>query len=158
MMLEYRKGDLFDVPQRTEIGSKMYLAHACNARGVWSAGVALEMARRYPDEFMKFNYHCSFYDNERALVGLCLIFGQVASLVTSKDYGNRVDPPEMILEATHKAFTNLVARIDQYDEIHMPKINSGLFRVPWENTADVLENVLQLADKPIKVVIWELTK
>ena len=93
----------------------------------------------------------------QSLVGTCMIeyhpesHRYIASLITSLDYGKYVDTPAEILENTRKAFQSLKDRISQINadnatkgidsigEVWAVRLNSGLFKVPWEETRAVLE-------------------
>ena len=99
----------------------------------------------------------------RSLVGTCVISEEedskdgprarryIASLITSLDYGKYVDTPAEIIENTHKAFqslkdqilginaNNATKGIDSIDEVWAVRLNSGLFKVPWEETKAILE-------------------
>lgn len=76
----------------------------------------------------------------------------VACMFTSDAFGRRKDVPDDILENTRQSMEDLdkqlASLVDQGESIeqkdgvcvvNMPKINAGLFSVPWEETAAVLE-------------------
>ena len=99
----------------------------------------------------------------QSLVGTCIITAvkdsenpprnrrYIASLITSLDYGKNADEPVLILENTRKAFQSLKNQISQInadnatqgidliDEVWAVRLNSGLFKVPWEKTKAILE-------------------
>jgi ADP-ribose 1''-phosphate phosphatase len=152
MTIEYCRGNLFDAPL-VPYGTS-FLAHACNAQGVWGSGVAAEFKKRYRLEYFDYREFCQEALGSRSLVGKCLLTGRVACLITSHDFGPRVDEPGMILRATREAFKKLLDMTLPGDVINMPKINSGLFHVPWELTAAVLDECL-VEFPGVKVVIWE---
>jgi ADP-ribose 1''-phosphate phosphatase len=136
-----RKGDLFTAPK----GS--YLAHACNCQGVWGSGVAKEFKLRFPASFLEYEAKCK----SGATRGDILICKEenghhVVCLFTSLNYGERVDPPELIIESTVKALKSLPKDI----KIHMPLINSGFFKVPWEETEKIL------LESELDVTVWQL--
>lgn len=136
-MVRTVKGNLFDAPY----GS--ILAHACNCKGTWGAGVAAEFAKRFPRSRAMYQKIC---ENEgSSLLGTCLLLEEngyyIACLFTSRGYGAHVDSPEQILEATESAVDDLLLQVGFEEEIHMPKINSGLFRVPWKHTKKVLKEL-----------------
>jgi ADP-ribose 1''-phosphate phosphatase len=155
-MIEHRKGSLFDAPDGA------ILAHACNAKGIWGSGIAKQFKERFPGNYDSYAWHCQRNSRPESLVGTTLLLGAeapnfegwgIACMFTSKGYGRDVDPPEEILLSTQCAFTDLLSQAPLGCEIHMPKINSGLFNVPWEETQYELESVLE--DWPHnKVVVW----
>ena len=134
-MITYRDGSLFSAPP----GS--YLAHACNCKGRWGSGIAKEFASRYPKQYAVYNSICM--TNGDSLRGRAAIIpatgAQIVCLFTSRGYGQHVDSPEMILEATDAALAELETQVDAGTTIHMPKINSSLFKTPWEDTEAVLK-------------------
>ena len=128
--MKYLEGDLFSAEKG------VYLAHACNCMGQWGSGVALQFRQKFPQSFEEYRAYCQ-KGVERGDVLTCAEESgyRVICMFTSFDYGPKVDPPAMILAATKTA----IARLPSDRPIHMPKINSGLFHVPWEDTAALLE-------------------
>ena len=160
-MIEYRQGDLFSVTDPNAI-----LTHACNCQGAWGSGVARCFRDSFPEAF---KYYANICRNARGIqYGTRVLVGQadvwenpkgpdVGILFTSDDYGPRVDNPAMIIAATLIAFPKLLLCCGPEDVIHMPKINSGLFRVEWERTEAVLEACLSESNpNGTKVVVWSL--
>lgn len=126
-MLHYINDDLFNAP------STQLLVHACNCQGVWGSGIAKEFKRRFPNEFVLYNtWTCV-----SGYVGTSLIINRIGCLFTSKDFGLFIDPPEFILANTEEAMKDLLNKTTM--DLAMPKINSGLFKVPWEDTEKILK-------------------
>jgi len=148
----YKKGNLFDVKDPIAI-----LLHACNCKGVWGSGIAVEFKRRFPAAYKDYQRRCAV--RGKKLLGVAsLVFvlnppQRVACLFTSNNYGPHKDPEKKILKNTDKAIENLFAFLKDGAEIHSPKINSGKFSVPWEKTAEIIENHLNRRD--IKWTVWE---
>lgn len=94
-MIIYRKGNLFEGAPADAV-----LAHACNAQGVWGAGIAAEFARRFPEQYQEYRDECARVINPRNLVGYGMLIGRVGCLVTSYGYGANKDSEEQILSAT----------------------------------------------------------
>lgn len=147
--IKYIKGDLF-------AGNGRILAHACNCYGSWGAGVALGFKNHFPSTYGPHQEHCRQYKTEQAkrthLLGKCqLIPSQeqpgtyVACLFTSNGVGSQVDSPAQIVEATKSAMQDLVAQLKaiglENEPVDMPKINAGLFRVPWQDSEQALKEV-----------------
>lgn len=132
--LTYIKGNLFSAPK----GS--VLIHACNTQGSWGAGVAAAFASKFPIQRKLYADHCALLG--KLALGTCLILRandyQIACLFTSEHYGAQKDAPDTILEHTHSAVRDLLSQVKDTDTLAMPKINSGLFAVPWDATAKVL--------------------
>jgi len=140
-----RKGDLFTSPPANSI-----LLHACNCIGSWGGGIALAFKQKFPSAYETYRKHCSAHsDDPRKLIGTCLIIRgasdkyDVGCLFTSVGYGKQVDAPSMILDATRKAVTDLMEQNTGKNakEIHSCQFNSGLFRVPWEDSQKILEEL-----------------
>lgn len=154
--LSYVQGDLFEESPRPAV-----LAHACNCLGSWGSGVAAGFKQKFPNAFVEYKRYCDKYaEDPSELLGTCQLIetqdsktGQVvyiACLFTSVRFGARVDGPEKIVTQTRlamqdlrKQLSKLSGPIDANATIHMPKINAGLFRVPWRDTEKVLEEVGQ---------------
>lgn len=159
-MIEYRTGSLFNAP------SGVILAHACNAKGVWGSGIAKQFKERFPDNYNEYSFHCNrkcWSARPEILVGTTLLLDMqrpnlegwagIACLITSKGYGSMLDPQDEILSATAAALVSLRLQVNLPVEVHMPKINSGLFGIPWRATEKVIESLLE-AFPQMKVVVW----
>ncbi|KAK6438928.1 ADP-ribose 1''-phosphate phosphatase [Oleoguttula sp. CCFEE 5521] len=165
-------GDLFDSPPNS------ILLHACNCRGSWGAGVAAVFKKKYPAAYKVHVAHCKATKAEDLLGTAQLIPPQasdaksgeshwIACLFTSVDVGKKKGSRESILEATGEAMQGLLKQIDEVEEsvtissIRMPKINQGLFDVPWERTQAVLESIKVpgcLRSAGVEVVVVELAE
>lgn len=152
-MIEYKKGDLF-----TGAPKEAILLHACNNQGKWGSGIAAEFAKRFPDAYTLYSIICK--QHKKAGYGFLVDanYVRVGCLVTSNHYGPKKDPPEKILKQTRSALKEFLQLRDIQDgiEIHSPKINAGLFAVPWQDTARVIEEELKACEKNVKWIVWEL--
>lgn len=155
-MIRYHVGNLFEAP----VGS--VLVHAASTRGVWGAGIAYAFRRRFPRAYGDYRRACGMNSKTGRL---CLTRDDyspdrpywVATLITSRGYGDGVDSPEIICQNTTIALATLVSQLPSLESnpptIHMPKINSGLFRVPWVRT----EEILNRDYSEITWNVWNLT-
>ena len=129
------QGNLFNA----EKGS--LLVHACNTEGVWGAGIAATFARLYPNYLRAYESVCR--SRGQRLLGRAIIFEghwhKVGCLFTSTGFGKRALYRDEILKATRESLLDLFDQMKHDEDINMPRINSGLFRVPWEHTKAVLE-------------------
>lgn len=144
-MLHYEKCSLFDAPK----GS--YIIHACNARGVWGRGIAKDFKEKYPLAFEKYNTDCKIYSETVFRTGRANYSSveenghKVGWIITSDGYAKDLDSVEDIKIATTLAIENFCLWITDNDEspiVYSNKFNSGLFRVPWEDSARILKKVL----------------
>lgn len=129
-MIHYVRTDLFFAP------ASQLLTHSVNCKGIWASGIAKQFRDKYATEYYLYKYACN---NFAGILGQSLILNNTACLFTSIDYGINVDLPEEILAATQSALEDLLSKTTM--DIAMPKINSGLFKVPWEQTAEIIELV-----------------
>lgn len=125
--------NLFDAPR----GS--VLIHACNCRGVWGSGVAREMKKRFLSAYHAYQSACLQAGN----LGNAFLWDdneyRIGCLMTSDGYGVDVDDPDHIVAATDASLWKLFPLLGHSTEVFSPKFNSGLFRVPWERTEEILK-------------------
>lgn len=144
--LIYQKKCLFTAPQ----GS--FLGQSCNALGDWGAGIALQFKEKFPHSFLEQRKICSgqvlgqsFCTEEKGY--------KVVSLFTSRGYGKNKSSNEEILKNTRKSLIDFFSK-DNRNHLYIPKINSGLFNVPWEMTEIVILSVILLNPK-VKLIVCE---
>ncbi|KAA8912410.1 hypothetical protein FN846DRAFT_916673 [Sphaerosporella brunnea] len=154
------------------------LIHACNTVGSWRSGVAAAFKAHYPGAHSAYVSACS----SGVSVGSTLLIPPqacdvaagrqhwIACLFTSARYGKDVDAPETVLKNTRGAMEDLLWQVEALEiadggdgvekdgggrpgEWHAAKINSVRFRVPWEETVGVVEEVLE--GKGREVVVYE---
>lgn len=150
-MLHYRKADLFK-----NLVSGAIIAHACNAQGVWGSGFAKQCKDRYPNAFNSYRTFCKS-GNYESVIGQCAIVGvdrEIACLITSEFYGKYRDTTDQILEATRKAIEMFTQMIPEKSVVFSPKINSGLFGVPWLETVQIINPII--TQRKIDWVVFEL--
>lgn len=133
--ITYIKGDLFSAAK----GS--ILIHAVNCLGLWGGGIARQFALKFPKAYETYRKHCR--EKGIKLLGACLLTQDgdytIACLFTSKGYGKYIDSPDNILKATKSAINELILFNPDDYKYHACKINSGLFRVPWEKSEAILK-------------------
>lgn len=142
-MLQYKRGDLF-----TAIGDNLVFVHACNCRGSWGAGIAVQFKQRFPLAYQNYNQLCNKYN--RRLLGMGIYHKQmdsteppVACLFTSVDYGKYKDPTDKIISNTKRSIACLLSVLPKDAHVVSPKINAGLFAVPWKDTEKILIQCLK---------------
>jgi len=159
-VISYQNISLFDAPAESVI------IHACNSQGVWGSGIAKPFKEKYPFSFIDYNSFCinanksrgsacgraslsTFHTSEAHWVGW---------IVTSHNYGELKDSPELIKIHTTMALMELCKKIymahpkDEHETINVysNKFNSGLFNVPWQDSELILKTVL----KDFKRINW----
>ncbi|KAI5198465.1 hypothetical protein E4T39_06802 [Aureobasidium subglaciale] len=147
------KGDMFTAPP------KALLLHACNCLGSWNKGIAYTFQKLYPDHYSRYYAHCR--DNDpKDLIGTCLI---IPPQKTGKQhwFGRGKDKKDEILKNTENAVEHMVDQLEGWQKegkatmpkvVWLPKINSGLFRVPWAETKKVIEDITYKGGLHINVV------
>ena len=157
--LTYKRGDLFsELSIKRDLfyfkEKKPIYTHSCNAQNVWGSGVAKAFLKYFPNAYQQ--YHNT---NNKVGMGYIVKDGehQIGCLITSNRYGVLKDIPPVILRNTEKSLSNLLNSYEEKDMlIYSPKINSGLFAVPWEDTENIIKKVCEASDKNIEWVVWEL--
>ena len=154
----YKKGDLFTATP--EEGALNLLLHACNCQGVWGSGVAKQFAAKFPIAYLEYKDSCEEFEGQQ--LSRADIFSQengfnVVALYTSTGYGPTLDQPAWILSATVSALHLLEDKLifEPNVRIHSPKINSGLFKTPWEDTEKLIIDFLSVRPD-IVWTVWEL--
>lgn len=149
-MITHKRISLFEVPDESII------VHACNAKGVWGSGIAAEFKKRYPDSFKCYKEHCD--DTRKVALGTGRLSRwhvtephYVGWIITSQGYAKDLDSKVSILANTALALDSLCKSIYTYMQlndmqtvdVYSNKFNSGLFKVPWNESEVVLEQVLK---------------
>lgn len=151
MSIKYIHGDLFKCLKPSII------AHSCNTQGLWGGGVAYQMAQLFPEAEEEYIAHCDAHPSDKLLgtalmiftdrneKGNSLLMGQAHAIVclfTSIGGGGSADSTELILKNTELALGDMKKQLEEMGAavpVTMPKINAGIFRVPWERTEEVLK-------------------
>lgn len=147
----YVKGDLFKAPYGE------VLLHSCNTMARWGAGIAVEFRKRYPEAHILYQQTCA--SKGSSLLGTSQLTScnghLIANLFVSKGYGWAKDSREEILFNTASALKDLAHRIlPLRTKVHMPKINSGHFDVPWDRTEKLI--LEHLCHATAGVIVYEL--
>jgi len=159
-MIQERQGDLFNVMTLDEYDENTVLLHACNCMGVWGSGIAVEFRRRFPDAEREYRQICqknTVHSLKLDVYGKGIVLtGNVGCLFTSRSYGKDKDDIASIVSATYDAVLDMDSRLDRKVKVHSPKINAGLFGVPWQETKDVLDKALAQAKNIEEWMVWSL--
>lgn len=149
-MLKHVAGDLF------AHNGEVTFAHSCNPFGLWGGGIAVVFKKQFPSAYKAYARHCQ----GKVQLGSCYV---VRLDESDPGNANRASPayiaclftsdfktsPETIVEHTRLAMAELAAQTSL--PVCMPKINSGIFNVPWEDTERVLEDV------PLDITVYSLS-
>lgn len=155
-MINYIKKDLFSAPAGSIV------AHATNCKGVWGNGIAKSFATKFPKAFKDYQFTCK--NQGTSLAGTAQIIKthkyDIVCLYTSKKYGIWKDSKEEILEQTLASLVDLIKKTGKEKgknfSVHMPKINSGLFAVPWKDTEAIIRRVDKIAIEAGFNITWNI--
>lgn len=142
--LIHKKMSLFSAPE----GS--VLVHACNAKGAWGSGIALDFRKLFPNAYRRYNAYCKDF----GIIGTAPVFGDdgffICCLITSSNFGGAVDTKDAILINTTLALNSFCSTESwrHYSKriIYSNKFNSGLFGVPWKETEKILKILVDRYD------------
>lgn len=149
----YRKGNVMECPR----GPNHFLLHASNCKGAMGKGVALEIALTHPSIFKENKKYCWQYQHQ--LRGSFREFADknrnVTFLYTSDGWGKNRDPKELIIQNTIRAISVYLWFRKNHKNmvIHSPRINFGLFGIPWTITANIIKSLLPYYPN-ITWVVW----
>ena len=152
-MIKYIQGDLFD----TEAD---IIAHGVNCSDVFGAGVAKQMAHKYP--LVKDFYHAICHQYSSMGFGLGMLLGTVQPVkvsgsltilncFTQKEYGN--DGMKYVdYKAIEDCFKQIKEKhLDKGRSVAMPKIGAGLGGGDWKIIEGIINGIV--GDKEILVYV-----
>lgn len=143
--IQYKKISLFDAPK----GS--ILVHACNAQGIWGSGIAKDFKSEFPKSFEQYNKYCTnnlpYHTSGTALVTEEENNYRVGCLITSSDFGGRLNAEKLILDNTKHALEKLAQTHPNSQVYYSNKFNSGFFKVPWEQTEKLIKDFVKKHNK-----------
>ncbi|CCE61496.1 hypothetical protein TPHA_0A04210 [Tetrapisispora phaffii CBS 4417] len=175
--IRYYKGNILNAVKHPRI-----IIQSCNCNGSWGGGIAYQLATHYPRAEDMYVRICSQYNNallgKCVLIPSYEDENQlIACLFTSSFGGASHDTSSDILKYTKLALLQLNKMIRTDDllidkeisstietmtddirkplskySLEMPKINSGIFGVPWEKS----EAILKEFEAELEFVVYEL--
>lgn len=146
--VRYKKGDVL----KSLEDENTVIAHACNMQGMWGSGVAKFIGEKFPYSY--YEYRMAINQGKVKLGGHYYAHDEyqaVVCLFTSNGYGPSKDSEDRIVANTRTAIDGFIKTASDGLKIVSPKINAGLFRVPWEKTEAIINETLQKYNKEI---IW----
>lgn len=140
------KGDLLDLFDKGEFTTIM---HGANCRKTMGAGIAYQIAKRYPDAY----YADKYFELPEGLWRLgkysCSDEGSIINLYTQDLPG-----PNASLEAIRLSLRLVVDDIlFKNDLIGLPLIGCGIGGLKWEDVKPIIQE--ELKDFDVTVVIWD---
>ncbi|AQZ17706.1 POA1 (YBR022W) [Zygosaccharomyces parabailii] len=159
--IKYITGNILNISNYPRI-----IIHSCNCGGSWGGGIARQLGNRYPKAEQAYVNACEKYGNK--LLGKCLFIPSykdanviICCLFTAEIGGSNYDLRASILKYTEQALNNVrkwiygdeggksdpietgINSATQHNtlkdyKLEMPKINSGIFGIPWQETENIL--------------------
>lgn len=153
-MIKNLRGDLFLLAPKESV-----LVHATNCAGVWGSGIAKTFKEKCPGAYRA--YHTICFDSKNILGKAYILLDdnyKVGCLMTSEGYGNNIDSQANILKNTKSSLINFLEQLKFYGfpPVYSNKFNSGLFAVPWEQSEQILINLLK--QEEYKDVNWTIVE
>ncbi|KAI9660221.1 MAG: ADP-ribose 1''-phosphate phosphatase [Alyxoria varia] len=162
---EYRQGSVFDAKE------EHVLVHSCNCQGFWGKGFALELRHKFPQHYKAYRDYCNERkDKVEDMLGDMLLLGphnvdtsdeQLIACLFTRETASKAQGPQdqrRTVDYTDVALNLLQHELTQIErtdvtDIVMPKINGGLFGVPWEQTEQVLRQAEVVERYPTRRII-----
>lgn len=145
--IDYKKGSLFQ-----DMNNNFIYVHSNNSKGNWGKGIALEFAEKFPKAY-------SSHKNIKNKLGMGYVVDhddyKVGCLITSIGYGRYKGDAKSILLYTYISIINMLQSLKE-DNVYIksPKINSGLFSIPWKFTEKIIIRACQKTDKNVEWQVW----
>jgi ADP-ribose 1''-phosphate phosphatase len=139
------------------------LVHAVNSCGIMGAGLALQMKKLLPANYIQYKDFCKSENTDKS--GKCFIgvtsHFLVGNLVTSKGFGQNIDNEDKILENTYSSLKDMFEQLNEMPLerklIVSSKFNSGLFNVPWHKTESIIHHFLaQKSNEDFKWIVCDI--
>ena len=152
--LFYRVGDIAtDVPNTT----KHVILLSVHCQGSWYKGAAFRIRHKYPLIYK--HQERLAMTRGKGLLGTYMEFSEgnryVACIYASYKQGPHKDARSLILQNTHKALADYlwIRRYQKEIIIHSPRINWGMFAIPWSTTSKMIKGLLPYYPN-VKWVVW----
>lgn len=152
MPIEHKRGDIFQFGERV-------LAHGCNCLGLMGAGIAKEIAARFP---------IALHKNKIAVKAGVFVPGYaqfvvdeendqcIYNLATQLQPGRVASEPR--LDYCYLAFANMLnhAMRNRISRIAIPRIGAGIAGLQWEDVESMLDHAFGVThtENEITVVVY----
>lgn len=131
-MIHYLNIDLFH-------SNTDYIIHQANCRGVMGAGLAKQIANRFPSLLTEYKDLCRKHKPEH-LLGKCFIHSNVITVFGQLDYGRDPNRVYTDYEALKSCFENIHKGLPIHEVIAFPyRFGCGLANGNW----DIVEEIIR---------------
>ena len=152
-------------------GKNTVIAHVCNDRGLWGAGVSGAIGNRWPEaekEYRFWSYHRNdeellkdFYLPSFSLGNISYVRVDsannvhVCNMIAQKGVRNSENQKPLDMQALQKCLFKLAedAKFDGNDVI-MPKIGAGLGGGDWDEIRIMIENIFDSYGVNVTIYDW----
>jgi len=140
MPISYQKGNIFESQKGLTV-----IAHQCNCRGSFGAGIAREVARRFPEVDRA---QREWYRAGKQQLGIVQLLkthtGLVIANLYAQDGWRRVlGRPNTDYDALGQCLATLRDGLSAQDVLGMPKIGAGLGGGDWAVIETIIEDVFR---------------
>lgn len=137
-MIKINKGDILQVQSGL-------ILHGCNTKGVMGAGIAKQIAAKYPIVYSRYAGYCDVWDN---ILGECLFVNispelTIGNLFTQDSYGRDPNIRYVSYDAVDNCFKKIHSIYNENTPIHFPKIGAGLANGDWNVIQSIIEHRLK---------------
>lgn len=148
--IRYVTGDILTVQSGV-------IVHGCNALGVMGAGVAKQIAKRYPSVYKDYREYCKKSVPEEILGDALMVKVSdeliILNAITQLTYGSILETRYVSYDAIDRVFDSIASIYDSCTHIHMPKIGAGLGGGNWGVITEIIQHRLSTFDN---VFCWTL--
>jgi O-acetyl-ADP-ribose deacetylase (regulator of RNase III) len=136
---------------------KGIIAHGCNCYGVMGAGLALQVAKKYPHVYDRYKNFCNAHKDKRKMLGDCQVIMVGSDLSIANLFTQEYPGPDAKYEHVEVALTKLFKFAILLDkDVHLPRIGCGIGGLEWDKVKALIEKTYN-AHKSypgINVTLW----
>lgn len=146
MKIIYKKGNLLDTDIKV-------IVHGCNAQGVMGAGIAKQIALKFPNAYKV--YRKAYLENTLDLGSVhwadCTSH-IIGNAITQEYYGRGSIQVQYIHIKEAMFEVEQVLSVEGYDKVALPKIGAGLGGGNWS----IIENIIEKTFVNVQPYVYEL--
>lgn len=148
-MLQYKNGDILEAEEKI-------ICHQTNCLGIMGAGLALQIARKYPEVDKKYRNFCIEY-GEWNFLGQTQLVNTYDDKIIANCFGQK--RPGFGKQTDYKALKTCLKAVEEFANqnnfsVAIPyKIGCGLAGGDWNIVEKIIKDIFEMS--PIKCVIYK---
>ena len=148
-MLQYKNGDILEAEEKI-------ICHQTNCLGIMGAGLALQIARKYPEVDKKYRDFCIEY-GEWNFLGQTQLVNTHDDKIIANCFGQQ--RPGFGKQTDYKALKTCLKAVEEFANqnnfsVAIPyKIGCGLAGGDWNTVEKIIKGIFEMS--PIKCVIYK---